>query len=899
MYEQHFGFHRQPFQCAELSRAFFVSEAIRSILPQLLHAMRSDLGIAVLTGPPGVGKTSLLRHLQSVLSQEGRAVVCSGASLETPAEVLLTLQSASQLRAGSLAPADPDVSPARVVRWNVVEHLRKSSEFWGPVLLLIDDAQLLSVQVLNELRAFSEEQSNGRSLVRCLISGPLSFEEDLARSTHADFGRRIRCHAFLQPLTSRESIEFLSRHLAAVGGNLRDVFSSTSLEIIAAAADGIPRCLSLLADESLVVGAEQSRALVDDHCVHAALTRLQHLPYSWSVSPRSDVDCETTSVDPVDWAHPARATESNPSAMIPVPVSPSVGVVPPTFSPGVVEFGAGGIEFGAIRTMLPTPTVTTTVTLPAVVSVDANAIENPSESLDFEVGRRFVNAELDTDPNDAESEYSIADAAVDLDDAYWLNSAENRPASRICFVELSEQQCSASEEICPSKNDHGAQEAATQPAVDYRPEVAAERFFGQVAGAEFSNRVPVFDRYTWIALGREVPSGTYSVTSASGMQRVNSGLSFELGDLVPGSQCGSATAFDDIAVIQTTDQEIGASLLHSDFAAEHGEFEFFRTPIALPHQCGDSNDQPCAVRKDAIVDDNVATADVQITFFSGNVSLENSETQALQSIDNEKTEPATTHISRRLWDDGHLLFGPKPAAEQELSSTESSHLNALGEMASSLDAVQAAAPEQSNAAQKTENHFFTLPVALTAIDWDLRSALVDFDEMLPLAESVEAFRDEVTLFQQGSRRSNEDSSEVSDGTYGSAASDSHAAASRELPDDTKSPDDSLVARSRRRLESLEHSRASIAVIECEEQPAATAPLTGRSPTTALSQPEPEFPFSCRKLNSDNCAGLGTNASSQLLAASVVDSAPVSSITPQFGQLFTRLRKKRSQAAENR
>ena len=54
MYETNFGFHRQPFQCADLTRAFFISESIRSILPQLLHALRSDLGVAVLTGPAGV-----------------------------------------------------------------------------------------------------------------------------------------------------------------------------------------------------------------------------------------------------------------------------------------------------------------------------------------------------------------------------------------------------------------------------------------------------------------------------------------------------------------------------------------------------------------------------------------------------------------------------------------------------------------------------------------------------------------------------------------------------------------------------------------------------------------------------------------------------------------------------
>jgi len=820
------------------------------------------------------------------------------------------------------------VSLARVVRWNVVEHLRKSSEFWGPVLLLIDDAQLLSVQVLNELRAFSEEQSNGRSLVRCLISGPLSFEEDLTRSTHADFSRRIRCHAFLQPLTSRESIEFLSRHLAAVGGKLKDVFSSTSLEIIAAAADGIPRCLSLLADESLVVGAEQSRTVVDDHCVRAALTRLQHLPYSWNVSPRSDDDCETASVGnpgindltgegqtvrlessamiptpvrPVDWAHPAQATELNPSTMIQAPGRPPVGVVKPAHSPavspGVVEFGASAIEFGAIRTTMPTPTVTITVAVPAVVAVDTEAIETLSKSLDFEVGRRFVSSATDTDPAHEDIEYFIADPAVDLDDPHWFQPAENRSSSRICFVESAPQRFGSSESICLPKNDPCAENTAAQSAVPILQEFASERSFGQIAGVEFSNRVPVFDRYTWIALGREVPSGNYSVTSASGMQQVNGGLSFEPGDLVSASQCRSATAFDHIVVLQTTDQEIGASLLHSGVTTENGEFELFRTPTVLPHQPGIVPDAPCAPRQISIVDADLVTAERQITFFSGDESLESTKIQELQSFDNEKTERATIHISPRLWDDGHLLFGPTRAAEQDPALTESDDQMAVGEIASSLEA-QSATVQQLDAAQSTENHFFTLPVALKAIEWDLRSELVDFDEMLPLAESVAAFRDEVTLFQQSDRRIVEDSSDISDGTSGSAASDSHATASRKLSGDMKNPDDSLVARSRSRLESMEKSRSSGGIM-WDEQFAATAQLTRRDPVSVHSQPELELPISCREPDSDNSAGVGTKGSSHVVEASIADSAPVASTTPQFGQLFTRLRQKRSVAAESR
>ena len=86
MYEAHFGFHRQPFQSADASRAFFVSESIREILPQLLHALRSDLGIAVLTGVPGSGKTHLLKAASEALHAQGARVGWMDASSLQPPE---------------------------------------------------------------------------------------------------------------------------------------------------------------------------------------------------------------------------------------------------------------------------------------------------------------------------------------------------------------------------------------------------------------------------------------------------------------------------------------------------------------------------------------------------------------------------------------------------------------------------------------------------------------------------------------------------------------------------------------------------------------------------------------------------------------------------------------------
>ncbi|MCA9036992.1 MAG: AAA family ATPase, partial [Planctomycetaceae bacterium] len=301
MYENHFGFHRQPFQVCDGGNSFFFSESVAEILPPLLHALRTDLGVAVLTGPTGCGRTTLLRHLRNLLAAGGRAVMCPAAGLDTPADLLSTLYHAAMQTAGAL---NSTVAPAsaRLTRWDVKDRLRKSSELWGPVILLIDDAHLLSFGVLNELRAFTEELIDGRQSVRCLISGPMALEEELARPSHSDFASHTRCHVFLQPLTMRESVGYLHKQIQSVGGDATQLLTYDAVNYITQAADGSPRAINLLADESLVVAAQEGKSKVDLNCVRSAFRRLQHLPCSWGVSlddgsDAEDDDCDDQATD--------------------------------------------------------------------------------------------------------------------------------------------------------------------------------------------------------------------------------------------------------------------------------------------------------------------------------------------------------------------------------------------------------------------------------------------------------------------------------------------------------------------------------------------------------------------------------------------------------------------------
>ena len=275
MYESHFGFHRTPFQSFDPARLFIRSESIGEILPRLLRCVRSSLGMALVTSVQGTGRTALLKYLRQELQNEGRTVLVSGAALDSSATLLNLLMHSAVRHAGGAAL--PEQSLLSCTQWNTVECLRRSMDFWGPVILLLDDAHLAPLSVLNELRAVSEEEWNGRSLVRVLATAPVSFEIDLARSEYSCFSHRIRCHEVLQSLTVKECVEYLQRHLDAVGGRLAEVFTEEAVNRLVEACDGLPRSLSMLADETLAVAAEQSLKPANLTCVGLALKRLQHL----------------------------------------------------------------------------------------------------------------------------------------------------------------------------------------------------------------------------------------------------------------------------------------------------------------------------------------------------------------------------------------------------------------------------------------------------------------------------------------------------------------------------------------------------------------------------------------------------------------------------------------------
>lgn len=755
MYETHFGFHRQPFHSADASRAFFVSESIRTILPQLLHALRSDLGIAVLTGVPGSGKTSLLRHIQQQLSNEGRVIVCSGASLGATVDLIGVLWQASRMKAGSentTKSHDADsVLPA--TRSYVMEHMKRTAELWGPILLLIDDAQLVPLPVLNELRACTEEEWNGRDLVRCLVSAPISFEEQLARSEYAEFGRRIRCHAFLQPLRSVESVRFLRAQIELAGGRLSQVLTTPAVELIATAADGIPRCLSLLADETLVVAAECGEKTATEQSVRAALSRLQHLQYNWNASPLADI-----SESPLSDVEIAAEQSIGQVASSIVRASVTATVSRPTsaraaLSPGVIEFGGPSMNAADVRRATESPARTITAarsnvaepfievaghdvdsgaspvsfaTPPSVfefgvtqsfadvATCERVAIRNADSAL-FEVGRRFFAESSEDsisieDCNDSEI-VNLMKPSDELDHQLWDSMTSPEPAEY-----NGESPASESALRSPPPTDERIFSASCR---------ASNSGFIDLGDSRMSNRTPVFDRYTWLALGREVPPGTgsyVSQTKAKQLLLADCGMlaTNQLAMLCLQTPSRPQTAsMNQIPITHTTDSMLIEEISHRWASRDSGSFELFSNML----------------RADSSESQSHPEINANAEALTGN------EAAAFPGL--------------KIWRDGQLLFAQSGHGDSsDAAEAVDQHTETID------DAVNEPVRGQPEPLPMLgKDGFFTLPVPSPKGDWDLQSPEISGDhDVFPILESVTSLRAAVRQFQQTGRIAGSDAS---------------------------------------------------------------------------------------------------------------------------------------------
>ena len=250
MYTSFFGLAEKPFAITPDPRYLYLSERHAEALAHLLYGINESGGFIQLTGEVGTGKTTVVRTLLSRVPHHADVAVILNPRV-TPVEFLLTICEELGL---DIAAADRDSVKHMVDALN--RRLLSAHAEGRRIIVLVDEAQNLSIDVLEQVRLLTNLETPTQKLLQIILIGQPELRELLDRNELRQLAQRITGRYHLMPL-SREETKGYVRHRLRVAGATEDIFTPGALLELHRLSLGIPRVINVACDRALLGGYTQ------------------------------------------------------------------------------------------------------------------------------------------------------------------------------------------------------------------------------------------------------------------------------------------------------------------------------------------------------------------------------------------------------------------------------------------------------------------------------------------------------------------------------------------------------------------------------------------------------------------------------------------------------------------
>jgi general secretion pathway protein A len=254
MYEKFYNFDELPFNMTPNSKYFFPSEKHEEALNTLIYAISQRKGFIVISGDIGAGKTTVCRTLLNKLDRKTQTAL-----------IINTRISGKDLLCTILEDFGIDYTPGSKSRLlsRLNEYLINQIQRGNNVVLIVDEAQNLSLPVLEEVRMLSNLETEHEKLIQIIFLGQPELKDKLALAQLEQLRQRIAVYYHLKPFSEEETCQYIQHRLTIAGGNGREYFTKDVLKMIYDFSGGVPRLINQICDSSLLAGYAANKQTID------------------------------------------------------------------------------------------------------------------------------------------------------------------------------------------------------------------------------------------------------------------------------------------------------------------------------------------------------------------------------------------------------------------------------------------------------------------------------------------------------------------------------------------------------------------------------------------------------------------------------------------------------------
>lgn len=267
MYQQHFGIRELPFNLSPDTSYYYNYASHQEALNVLLIALNNGEGFVKVTGEVGTGKTLLCRKLLNTLDDNYVTTYIPNPTL-SPIELREALADELGIR------YEKDLPPHRLLKL-IYARLATYTSKGKRVVLMIDEAQAMPASTLEALRLLTNLETEKRKLLQVILFGQQELDDNLNAPSARQLKQRITFTYHLRPINPEDVAGYLYHRLNQAGYNRTDLFSHSSVKLLAKASHGVPRVINILAHKAMMSAYGQGLYRVERKHVRDAVKDTQ------------------------------------------------------------------------------------------------------------------------------------------------------------------------------------------------------------------------------------------------------------------------------------------------------------------------------------------------------------------------------------------------------------------------------------------------------------------------------------------------------------------------------------------------------------------------------------------------------------------------------------------------